>query len=284
MSLVYPNIVPENNLRLPDALTIKHGPAPLLARFILEGDKAARRHGLTLRVRHDFEELVYLNSHQLPGGRWFRLVNTFNPQYTDLSPENSFWVSGENEHGEIVATHAGRTFYWPDTNLEEQAYSMFYGNETGQQCLVTAPAAKLISGLVLVSGAVWVHPDYRGNQFSHLFTRIGKAYSAARWPLDWAVAYMSRILIEKGFAAAAGGHKRVSYSVFYPGSPWGELEVVVAYSSTQDIYDDLRDFMMREFAGSGDKISDTKSSPNFIEDRVTKISSEQVFQGSSTRS
>ena len=41
MSLIYPNIVPENNLRLPDALTIKHGPAPLLSRFVLEGDKAA---------------------------------------------------------------------------------------------------------------------------------------------------------------------------------------------------------------------------------------------------
>ena len=28
MSLIYPNIVPDNNLRLPDALTIKHGPRP----------------------------------------------------------------------------------------------------------------------------------------------------------------------------------------------------------------------------------------------------------------
>ena len=30
MTLIYPNIVPENNLRLPDALTVKHGPARLL--------------------------------------------------------------------------------------------------------------------------------------------------------------------------------------------------------------------------------------------------------------
>src|SRR5579859_3164663 len=110
MSLVYPNIVPENNLRLPDALTIKHGPAPLLARFILEGDKAARQHGLTLRVRHDFEELVHLNATQLSKGGWFRVINTFNPCYSDLSPENSFWVCGENERGEVVATHAGRVF------------------------------------------------------------------------------------------------------------------------------------------------------------------------------
>jgi len=42
MTSIYPNIVPENNLRLPDALTIKHGPAPLLSRFVLAGDGAAR--------------------------------------------------------------------------------------------------------------------------------------------------------------------------------------------------------------------------------------------------
>ena len=46
MTLIYPNIVPKNNLRLPDALTIKHGPARLLSRFVLEGDKAARQMGL----------------------------------------------------------------------------------------------------------------------------------------------------------------------------------------------------------------------------------------------
>jgi hypothetical protein len=61
MTLIYPNIVPENDLRLPDALTVKHGPARLLSRFVLEGDKAARQMGVRLRLRHDFGELLYLN-------------------------------------------------------------------------------------------------------------------------------------------------------------------------------------------------------------------------------
>ena len=58
MTKNYPNIVPENNLRLPDTLTIKHGPARLLSTFVLEGDKAARRVGVRLRLRHDFGELL----------------------------------------------------------------------------------------------------------------------------------------------------------------------------------------------------------------------------------
>ena len=90
MTLIYPNIVPENNLRLPDALTIKHGPARLLARFVLEGDKSARQMGLRLRLRHDFGELVYLNKQEISRGNWFRLVNMFNPEYSDVSPENAF--------------------------------------------------------------------------------------------------------------------------------------------------------------------------------------------------
>ena len=61
MTLIYPNLVPENNLRLPDALTIQHGPAQLLAKFVIEGDKVAREMGLRLRLRHDFDELIRLN-------------------------------------------------------------------------------------------------------------------------------------------------------------------------------------------------------------------------------
>src|SRR6185437_8531808 len=79
MSLVYPNIVPENNLRLPDALTIEHGPAPLLGRFVIAGDRAARANGLRLRIRHDFPELNRLNQEQAERGAWYPLIDMFNP-------------------------------------------------------------------------------------------------------------------------------------------------------------------------------------------------------------
>src|ERR1700683_5554731 len=104
MALDYPNIVPQNNLRLPDALTIEHEPAPLLARFILEADKAARAAGIHLRVRHDFETLTRLNQEQVALGNWYPLIDMFNPAKSDVSPENAFWVSGENDSGEIVCT------------------------------------------------------------------------------------------------------------------------------------------------------------------------------------
>src|SRR5438270_1468450 len=149
MTLIYPNIVPENNLRLPDALTINHGPARLLATFVLEGDKAAREVGVRLRLRHDFSELVYVNKHATVRQSWYPLVDIFNPQYSDLLPENSYWISGEDEHGEIVLTQAGRIYYWPHTTLQQEARLMFHGGrEKGQGCVVTAADATSITGVV----------------------------------------------------------------------------------------------------------------------------------------
>ena len=79
-----PSVVPENNLRLPDALTIKHGPARLLSRFIIAADRAVRRRGVTLRIRHDFAELVSLNRFYVARDLWYPLLDAFDPRCADL--------------------------------------------------------------------------------------------------------------------------------------------------------------------------------------------------------
>jgi hypothetical protein len=283
MTLVYPNIVPENNLRLPDALTIKYGPAPLLAKFVLEGDKAARRLGIRLRLRYDFEELVYVNKQQTHLGNWFRLVDMFNPQYSDLASENSYWISGEDEHGEIVATQAGRVYYWPESTLEQEARLMFYGGrDEGQRCVVTAKDAKVIGGVVFYGGSVWVRPDFRGRHLSQLLPRLGRAYAVARWPVDWGVSFVAPILVEKGIAAGYG-YKHSSYSITFPESAWGDLEVVLVSLSAAEAYEDLADalYIMSSESAIANSVS---SSANRLEDRVTNISSEGVLHGSSNRS
>ncbi len=283
MTLDYPNIIPDNNLRLPDALTIKHGPAALLARFVLEGDKKARRMGLELRLRTDFDELLYLNRQETLRGNWYRLLNAFNPEYDDLTPENAFWIAGYDEHGEIVTTHALHVYDWRDTNLEEQAHAMFYGRDTGGPCQVTADAAKSITGVVGNGGAAWVRPDWRGKQLSHLMPRLLKSYGTARWPIDWVIGYVKPPLVRKGIAAGYGS-KHISYSIFYPQSPWGDLEVALVYTPVAEIYDDLADFLGSEMLT--DAGSETMRLPAgaFLEHSVMKTSSEAVFQGSSTRS
>jgi GNAT superfamily N-acetyltransferase len=282
MDAIYPNIVPENNLRLPDALVIKHGPTQLLGRFILEADKAAREAGLRLRLRHDFAELNRINQQEVKSGNWYPLINMFNPERADIAPENAFWLSGENEDGEIVTTFATRIYYWPDTNLEEQAVAMLYGRDEGQRCIITADAAKLISGVVMSSGAAWVRPDYRRRGLSQLLPRIAKAYAVSRWPIDWTFGFVTRVLVEKGVASSSYGTGRYSYSIWFPDLPFGEL--VVAYTAVREVYEDLAKYLTTALSGSrGEKFA-SNTLPSGIAQELTKISSDGVFHGNSSRS
>ncbi|HKD38568.1 MAG TPA: hypothetical protein VKB78_17270 [Pirellulales bacterium] len=278
------NIVPQNNLRLPDALTIKHGPAPLLARFVLEGDKAARNLSLRLRLRHDFGELAYVNKQEVARGSWFRLVDMFNPEVSDLDPENSYWISGEDEHGEIVVTQAGRVYSWPDTTLVEEARPMFYcGRDAGRDCVVTAPDASSITGVVFYGGSVWVRPDFRGKQLSQLLPRLGRAYAVARWPVDCAISFVAPILVEKGVAAGYG-YKHASWSIAFPASPWGDLEVVLVSLTAAEAYADFAEILLAQAAAAALSTAAAGSSASFCDDSVTNTSSEDVRHGSSSRS
>jgi hypothetical protein len=286
MTLIYPNIVPENDLRLPDALTIKYGPAPLLASFVLEGDKAARRMGIRLRLRHDFGELLYLNNNEVARGNWFRLVNMFNPEYCDLTPENSYWLSGENERGEIVVTAAWRVFFWPDTTLYREAPLMFYGSGEGRPCEFTPDAADLantVSGVVLFGGSAWVRPDFRGRQLSHLIPRLGRTYGLARWPIDWGITIAAPILVEKGVAAGYG-YKHTVRSIFFPEAPSGHPENALLYLSANEAYDDLANFLTTDLLVSSGETPEAAPSPTFLDHIVTNTSSEGVFHGSKSRS
>lgn len=272
-----PNIVPQNNLRLPDALTVQYGPAPLLARFILAADQAARRRGVTLRIRHDFDELLRLNKDYVSRGLWYPLLDSINPQYADLRPENAYWIAGEDERGEIVLTNVCRVLDWSGTNLAEQACALWYGRDEGQACIVTADAARLISGVAAWGAAAWVRPDYRGKQLSYLTGRTHKAYACARWPIDWSFCYIGIHNVERGLAAT-WGHKHLSRGIFYPGSPHGEQ--VVAYSSSAEFYADIAGFMDR----GGVLEPEDFVAPTGFEHIVTNTSSDGVLHGSISRS
>jgi hypothetical protein len=241
-------IAPANNLRLPDALAVTHGPARLLSRFVIEGDKAARRVGIQLRLRHDFDELVYLNQQHTSKGSWVNIPGAFNPNHADLNPDNAFWIAGEDEDGEIAVTWAARVYDWSETTLADQIRAAWYGRDLGQPCVVTAAAAAMITGGAICGGASWVRPDFRGKHLSHLVPRIGKAYGCSRWPLDWSFCFISKTNIDKGLADSYG-QKNLSYSVVYPGSPWGE--VVIAYTPIAEVHTEFAEFLANQIEGPG---------------------------------
>ena len=284
MSDAYPNLVPENNLRLPDALTIKHGPRELIARLVLDGDRAAQRLGVRLRLRHDFGGLLRLSDFETARGNWYKLVNYLNPTVVELTPENSYWISGENQDGEIIATVAGRVFYWPECSLHDRAAEVFFGGrENGHPCTITTPAAREITGVAMCSGAMWVRPDYRRLGISPLLARIYRAYGAARWPLDWVFMFAVPGSPEK--VIAGYGYTDVTRSIYFPGTDWGDLDLGLARLSRQQLYDDFLAFWTRHLSrGASEARVPDASAESMREESVSSISPEPVDQGSISRS
>jgi hypothetical protein len=236
-------ITPADGLRLPDAITVKFGPPELLTRFILTGDKQVRDKGLKLRLRHNFDDLLALNKAESARGNWFKLVYMFDPTVSELTPENAFWLSAEDEHGDTVACQAVRIYHWPTSSLADEARLMFYGGvDKGQRCIVTAKTAHEVRGWVYYGGALWVRPDYRGIGLSAIIPRLVRAYAASRWPIDWTISFVARVQIEKGITAGYG-YRDVSYSIRFPDSDWGDLEVALIRMSSADVFNDLASYL-----------------------------------------
>ncbi|HEX3537769.1 MAG TPA: response regulator, partial [Stellaceae bacterium] len=266
-------------LRLPDALTIKHGPAQLLARVVIQGDRLAREAGIRLRLRTDFERLVEHNRREVAAGTMLHMPDSCDPEHAELNPENGFWLAGENDAGEIVVTHAYRIFNWLGTNLAEQIHNCWFGHYRGHECTVAAEAATTITGVVTCAAAAWVRPDFRGKHLSHLMPRIGKAYACARWPIDWAIGFINPSNIGRGLAANYG-QQNVSGSVYYP-PPWGEHKLV--YTPVEQVYADLAKFVSERLSAGGSGALAARLSSSRHAQEVTRTSSESAHQRNTSR-
>ena len=103
-----------------DQVTVTHGPAPLIGRFLLKAEHAVHHRGLTLSFAA-MDELLALNERNRD--TWLPLFPLFDPTYNSLTKANAFCVLGYNQQGEAVAAQAGRLFDWADTNLHDEATS-----------------------------------------------------------------------------------------------------------------------------------------------------------------
>jgi hypothetical protein len=234
--------VPADNIRFPDAITIRHGSAPVLSRLFVAADNMAQALGIKLKFRNDFGALMRLNEAEVVKGTWYKMTYVFDYRVsTDLGPANAFWIAAEDRAGEIVATTCGRVYDWKNTTLADEVRLMYYGGrDFGQKCIVTAPLAAKITGCVYYAGGVWVAPAHRGTGLSSLLPHVARAYAASRWPLDCAMNLIDVKVIDK--VPSRYGYSEVSCSVWFPGSPLGDLEDAVCRLTADEIYSDFARF------------------------------------------
>jgi len=241
--------------RLADQITIRHGPLALLVEFFRAAESAARARGVTLTLRHDLGALVDFNAREQR--HWYRISPLFDPAFSAVSPENSFWIEGRNSAGETVATQACRGFHWPATTLKDESESLriFYADPArmaapGETCAVTAPSAGRIGGRVAYSGSGWYRPDFRGRQLSAILPRISRACALTSWETEVTVSFVEDVLIEKGIVARYG-YRRIEHAIIWRGRAGGDLSMAILVMRRSELIADLVAFLSGGFQQIG---------------------------------
>ncbi len=235
--------------RLPDQVTLVHGPHAVLGRFLLLADRAARDRGVYLSLEDDFDALLALN--EANRAHWHPLAPSFHPRCSAIDGDNGFWILGRNEDGEAVLTQVVRYYPLNDTSLADELRTLrfFYADparhaQRGERCEVSAPTAARIRGRVVNSGGTWFRPDYRGRGLASIVPRMARAIALSRWDTDFAFSLVLRRLAEKG-ASRRYGFRQVEYAVDWRGSTAGEhLDFALMWIAQDDFVFDLETTMV----------------------------------------
>ena len=238
---------PPRPARLPDQITVQHGPAALLGRFFLMADGAARERGILLSLA-SMDELMEVNRRN--GATWKPLVSIFDPAVGGVTPETGLAILGRNAQGEVVATQGARFYDWDQSDLLQEATSlrMYYADPAaaarpGERVLLTAPAAPRISGRVVFSGAGWYRPDYRGRLLSAILPRISRALAYTRWRTDYTISVIADAVIAGGMAQRSG-YTNVEDSLELFNSPMGAyIRGKLVWMGREQLLADLAQFM-----------------------------------------
>ena len=254
--------------RLPDQIRLDKGPIRLLARFMLQADRAAFDRGIRLSLQQDFDLLRQVNEQSRTS--WGKLVPIFNPEHSDLDPANAFWIAGCDADGEIVATQAARFLPLQQSSLAAELVSLrlFYRDPAphlaaGERCEVLAPSAARIGGRVVFSGGGWYHPRCRGIGLSSILPRISRAYAHARWETDYTVSMVEPPLVEKGVVRSYG-YTRIESMIRFTGSFRGDLDLHLIWMATEEMLQDLTAWAAAGSSGYEERSTEapqTKSSP-----------------------
>jgi len=239
-----------------EGITINHGPRPLLGRFFLLADQAARARGISLEFS-SMEQLVKIN--KLNPSTWRPILPHYDAQYGGIHSENSFCIVGRNMDGEVVATQAARLYDWTGTTLMEEASTLrlFYPQpslmaQRGERCTITAPHAGSITGRVAFTGAAWYRPDHRGRDLATVLPRIARAYAFAKWCTDCNITFIAERLVETGLAQRCG-YTKVEFAVELENFAIGAYRGALVWMAATDMLEDLS-----KFAATGVSQIDTR--------------------------
>lgn len=141
------------------------------------------------------------------------LVNpTFDPRFSPLSPENSFWLD-LRAGSRTIATSAARLFVTDDYFDLKRSRKLWYDPPRpgdGELAVTVPPDAPAIAGHVGHEGGLWVHPQHRKRGLSVILPHLNRALCFRQWDVDWQTGLTLRGIGESGMAEWAYGFPHVA--------------------------------------------------------------------------
>ena len=231
-----------------DQIELRYGPAAQLGRFFLLADQAAYDRGVHLQLHTDLGSLIAANR-QMQSVWGAPMVPIFDPAHSQLSPANSFWISGHDDSGTIVATQAARFFDMTGSCAAAELASMrlFFADPqrhqaAGARCIVDCPAARDVTGRVVYSGGGWYHPKFRGCGLSRILPRISRALAYTQWDSEYTFSVVETVLIEKNVYRSYG-YTSHSPSIRLIGSYREDMELELIWMNSREMLADMASYM-----------------------------------------
>lgn len=166
-----------------EAFRVQHGPPGLLGRFFLSAD--ARMNDRKIRLQFiSFEELLELSERN--ADNWGSPNPMFNPHLVDIPP-GSMCLAGFDDKGVIKVCASAKPFDATripfGTLVNTGAFLALKPEFAADSYVTTMPASEAsdLRGVLGYCGAVWVHPDRRGDRLASIITHLTNACVLTLW-------------------------------------------------------------------------------------------------------
>src|SRR5262245_65704050 len=125
---------------------------------------------------------------------------------------------------------------------------MFYdapdkSKNTHERCIVTALAAKGVTGRVVFSGAAWYRRDYRGKQLVEILPRLSRAYAYTRWRSDCTITMMTEAVV-KGGVFPNNGYRNIEWDVRMQNTGLGDRRLTWHWTQQDEMLTRLAAFVV----------------------------------------
>lgn len=233
-----------------DSLQIVRGDAGVLGRYLLRAETELADIGVRI-VRRTLADLRAVLDVNLAS--WGGVAPAFDSRQTRYRDADLMVLIAYDRAGQAVGTIAQRRYDLGDQSLAQaiEDLSFLYGGHpdadpTRITFEVTAPAAQLIRGRVVFSGALWAHPSMRGSGLVPHLHMLVRACVQSQWEMDTEVLVgrqkLTREALQDQFrlAGCEPGYKHcIDGQTIYDGylfwTPRAHIETTLAAALAGDI-------------------------------------------------